>query len=196
MPFSWNVRVVLEAAQPLTADHHKLIFGSTPLSQSLDLNVPSIPEDSERKQRQSLASSQLSALSITCVIMRKPQQKLNKTENTFQNLSQNHPHLGVLCTEISWKICIFVTNLKILLRMLLISEGYLSLHPKTPERILHPWLVHGSLAHPTKCSHPCLHSGITRRKTTVSCRSSMGLKREGRCPVLYKEATRAHSVRH
>lgn len=31
MPFSWDVRVVLEAAQPLTADHHKLIFGSTPL---------------------------------------------------------------------------------------------------------------------------------------------------------------------
>lgn len=114
----------------------------------------------------------------------------------FQNLSQNHPHLGVLCTEISWKICIFITNLEILLRMLLISEGYLSLHPKTPERILHPWLVHGSLAHPTKCSHPCLHSGIMRRKTTVSCRSSMGLKREGRCPVLYKGATRAHSVRH
>lgn len=35
-----------------------------------------------------------------------------------------------------------------------------------PRSLLHPCLVHGSLSHPAQCSCPCLHPGITRRKTT------------------------------
>lgn len=65
----------------------------------------------------------------------------------------------------------------------------------SPRSLLHPCLVHGSLAHPAQCSCPCLHPGIARKKTTMSCRSSTGPKWEGWCPFLYKGATRAHPVR-